>query len=126
MNIQFAYEGFTQYGDVRRFLFRGIENQNPTVLFSIEVDLLLLQQSRVPVQDGPMFCLQLLTGASAGEPNSLNKFHSYRVVAEDFRPLLIERERRAAEKARKKPFRRPFRKPLFASNLQLGTPREEE
>ena len=124
--MQFAYEGFTQYGGIRRFLFRGIENQNPTVLFSIEVDLLLLQQSRVPVQDGPMFCLQLLTGASAREPNSLQRFHSYRVVAEDFRPLLIERERRAAEKAHKKPFRRPFRKPLFASNLQLGTPREEE
>jgi len=120
--MQFAYEGFTQDGDRRCFLFRGIEERNTTISFSIEVDLRLLVQNRVPVQEGPMFCLQLLTTASVGGPTCLDRFQSYTVVGEDFRPLLIERERRAAEKAIKKPARKPFKKPSFASNLRLGTP----
>lgn|SRR6185437_388390 len=122
MSTHFSYEGFTQHGDRRCFLFRGIEDRNPAILFSIEVDLPLLQQSRVPLQDGPMFCLQLLTTASVEGPNCLNRFQKYRVVAEDFRPLLIERERSAAEKALRKSPRAPFRKPSFTSNLYLGTP----
>ena len=120
--MHFVYDGFTQDGDRRCFLFRGIEERNPTTSFSIEVDLRLLVQNRVPVQEGPMFCLQLLTTASVGGPTCLDRFQSYTVVGEDFRPLLIERERRAAEKAIKKPARKPFKKPSFASNLRLGTP----
>jgi hypothetical protein len=123
--MHFSYDGFTQHGDRRCFVFRGTENGNPAVLFSIEVDLPLLVQSRVPLQDGPMFCLQLLTTASVGGPNSLERFHKYRVVAEDFRSLLIERERRAAEKALRKSPRTSFRKPSFTSNLHLGTPSKE-
>ena len=120
--MRFAYEGFTQDGDRRCFLFRGIEAPNPTNIFSIEIELPLLAQNRVQVQDGPMFCLQLLTAASVGGPTCLDRFQTYRVVGEDFRPLLIERERRAAEKTLKKPARKPFRKPSFTSNLRLGTP----
>jgi hypothetical protein len=119
-NMHFSYEGFTQDGNRRCFLFRGVENLTPTTLYSIEVDMPLLLQSQVAVQDGPMFCLQLLTTASNGGPNCLDRFHKYRIVAEDFRPLLIERERKAAEKALKKPYRPPFRKPSFPSNLYLG------
>lgn len=122
--MHFAYEGFTQDGDRRCFLFRSVEERNSTGVFSIEVDLHLLMQNRVPVQDGPMFCLQLLTTASGDGSNCLSRFHSYRVVGEDFRPLLVERERRAAEKALKKPTRKPFRKPSFTSNLHLGIPKQ--
>jgi hypothetical protein len=121
MTIHFLYDGFTQDGDRRRFLFRGIQERNATSSFSIEVELPLLLQSRVPVQEGPMFCLQLLTLASSGGVDCLTKFHNYRVVAEDFRPLLVERARKAAEKASKKPFRRSFQKPSFQSNLNLGS-----
>jgi hypothetical protein len=123
--MQFAYDGFTQDGGRRCFLFRGIAERNPTISFSIEVDLRLFVQNRVPVQEGPMFCLQLLTTASVGGPTCLDRFQSYTVVGEDFRPLLIERERRAAEKAVKRSGRRPFRKPSVTSNLRLGTPPRE-
>ncbi len=123
--MHFTYEGFTQDGDRRCFLFRGIEERSPVNVFSIEVDLQLLLQNRVPVQDGPMFCLQLLTTASGDGSNCLDRFHSYRVVGEDFRALLVERARRAAEKALKKPARKPFRKPSFTSNLHLGAPSTE-
>jgi hypothetical protein len=123
--VHFAYDGFTQDGDRRCFLFRGIEEHDPVSTFSIEIDLHLLMQNRLSVQEGPMFCLKLLTTASLSGPNCLDGFHSYRVVGEDFRPLLIERERRAAEKALKKPSRKPFRKPQLTSNLHLGKPSRE-
>ena|ERR1700761_127547 len=119
--MHFVYEGFTQNGDRRCFMFRGIEERNPTNIFSIEIDLQLLLQNRVPVQDGPMFCLQLLTSASVGGPGCLSRFLSYRVVGEDLRPLIIERERSAAEKALKKQFHKRPMKPSSTSNLRLGT-----
>ena len=118
--MHFVYEGFTQDGDRRCFVFRGIEERNPTNIFSIEIDLQLLLQNRVPVQDGPMFCLQLLTSASVGGPGCLSRFLSYRVVGEDLRPLIIERGR-SAEKALKKQFHKRPMKPSSTSNLRLGT-----
>ena len=123
--MHFAYDGFTQNGDRRCFLFRGIEEHNPTSIFCIEIDLRLLLDNRVLVQEAPMFCLQLLTVAHASGPSSLDKLLSYRVVGEDFTPLLMERERRAAEKAMKKnPYKRPI-KPSSTSGLRLGTPSRE-
>ncbi len=101
-------------------MFQGIEERNPVSVFRIEVELPLFLKNRVPVQDGPMFCLQLLTTAFLAGRDSLDKLQAYQVVGEDFRPLLVERERRAAEIALKKPHRKPFRKPSFSSNVQLG------
>jgi hypothetical protein len=72
-----------------------------------------------------MFCLQLLTTASLAGPDFLEKFQNYRVLAEDFRPLLIEREKRAAEKAMKRPSRQPFRKPPSGSNIHLTSSSRE-
>lgn len=46
-----------------------------------------------------MFCLDMLKAASADGSKSLTRFHRYRLVEEDFRPLLVEREKVAAEKA---------------------------
>src|SRR5438876_3700638 len=124
--MHFVYEGFTHDGGTRRFTFRGIEERSPTSVFSIEVALPLLAENRVSVQDAPAFCLQLLTTASLGNPSQLQRLQHYKVVGEDFRPLLMERERRAAEKALKKAPRRPFRKPPISSNLRgLGRPSQE-
>ncbi len=117
--MHFAYEGFTHNNGRRCFTFRGIEEHNPVTVFCIEVDLPLFIQNQVSVQEGPMFCLQLLTTASLAGPGFLERFQNYRVLAEDFRPLLVEREKRAAQKALKKPPRRPFRKPPSLSNIQL-------
>lgn len=124
--MHFVYDGFTHDGGTRRFMFRGIEERTRASVFAIDVALPLFAENRVSVQDGPAFCLQLLTTASLGDPSQLEKLQHYKVVEEDFRPLLIERERRAAEKALKKAPRRPFRKPPISSNLRgLGRPSQE-
>ena len=116
--MHFAYEGFEQNGNNRCFLFRGIDEYSPVNAFSIEIDLRLLFQNRVLIQDGPMFCSQLLTTAAVAGPKFLDKLRNYRVVREDFRPLLMEREREAAEKAMKK---HHTKTPLSISNLGLVT-----
>ena len=116
--MHFAYQGFTQEGDRRCFTFRGIEELSPPAVFSIEVDLPLLFRNRVPMQEGPAFCLQMLTTASLAGPTFLERFRYYRVLESDFNSLLVERARRDAEKALRKPPRRRLGKP--SSNVHLG------
>jgi hypothetical protein len=115
--MHFTYEGFTHEQGRRCFNFRGVEEYHPVRVFSIELDLPLFAQNRISVQEGPMFCLQLLTTALRAGPSFLEKLQHYRVLAEDLRPLLLERERRAAEKALKKSSYRPFRKPPSTSHI---------
>ncbi len=120
--MHFAYEGFIQNGSRRSFLFRGVEERGSEDVFSIEVDLQLFAQNHVSFQGGPSFCLQLLTRASAAGPIQLERLHSYLVVGEDFRPLIVERQKLEAEKAVKSRTRRAYRKPPFRSNVWIGKP----
>jgi len=125
--MHFVYEGFTHKGDIRSFAFNGIEESKVSTPFSIEIDLILLARYRVAMQDGPSFCLQMLTSASAAGGSSLEKFHRYRVVEEDLRPILVDRERRAAIKALKPPSRRFTRTPPATSHLRgLGVAPEQK
>lgn len=121
--MYFAYEGFTQEGERRCFLFRGIEGRDSPEIFSIEIDLSMLAQHQVLVQEGPKFCLALLAAALVDGPERLERFHAYKVVGEDFHALHTEREGRAAQKALRKSARRPFRKPPPTANVWLGSPR---
>lgn len=123
VSVHFVYQGFTQQGGRRCFIFHGIQERDPVTIFSIEVDLALLAKNQVLVQEGPMFCLQLLTTAFQAGPSYLEKFQKYQIVGDDFRSLLVEREKRAAEKALKKHPRRLIRTPPPVSNLWgLGRP----
>jgi hypothetical protein len=96
--VVFAYQGFTHDSGKRSFLFHSVEARVPAMAFLIEIDLRLLLQYKISVQDGPSFCLQMLTKASAEGQAHLDKLRSYRVVGEDFRPLVAEREKKEAEK----------------------------
>jgi hypothetical protein len=123
--MQFAYEGFTHRGDNRCFRFRGMAGRDSVDVYSIEVKLALFAQYAVPVQDGPLLCLQMLEVASAAQPCDLQRYHHYSAVSEDFRPLVVEREKKQAEKALKSAARKPFRKPAPSSNVFLGVPSVE-
>jgi|SRR4051812_40527928 hypothetical protein len=118
--MHFAYQGFTHDGDIRCFRFRCIQELIPPIDFSVEIDLALLFQTQVPVQEGPAFCLHLLTTAASAGPGFLDTFRNYRVLESDFRPLLVERARQDAEKALRRPSRSPLRKPSLTSNVHLG------
>jgi hypothetical protein len=97
----FAYQGFTHESGRRCFLFNSVEANVPAMAFTIEVDLRLFVEFKIPVQDGPSFCLQLLTRASTDGSSQLDKLRRYQVVGEDFRPMVVEREKKEAEKTLK-------------------------
>jgi hypothetical protein len=97
----FAYQGFTHESGRRCFLFNSVEANVPAMAFTIEVDLRLFSQYKIPVQDGPSFCLQMLTRASAIGSSNLDKLRRYEVVGEDFQPMVVEREKKEAEKTMK-------------------------
>jgi hypothetical protein len=67
-----------------------------------------------------MFCLQLLNTASIAGMQGLEKFHGCQIVEDDFRPLVMEREKGLAEKALKKVNHKPSREPSFHSHLVSG------
>lgn len=119
--MNFTYQGFAHVEGKRRFTFRSARTeQHPITTYLIEVDLLLLTRLGVSVQDGPMFCLEMLNTASIAGSASLAKLRKYELVQEDFRPLLVEREKVAAEKAARRSLRKPFVKHSPQSNLVLG------
>jgi hypothetical protein len=97
----FAYQGFTHESGRRCFLFNSVEANVPAMAFTIEVDLRLFVEFKIPVQDGPSFCLQLLTRASTDGSSQLDKLRRYQVIGEDFRPMVVEREKKEAEKTMK-------------------------
>jgi uridine kinase len=94
----FAYQGFTHESGRRCFLFHSIEANVPIIAYSIQVDLRLFVQYKIPVQDGPSFCLQMLTKASSEGSSNLDRLRSYQVVGEDFHPMVEEREKKEADK----------------------------
>jgi hypothetical protein len=96
--VVFAYQGFTHQSGRRCFLFHSIEPNVPVIAFSIQVDLRLFVEYKIPVQDGPSFCLQMLTKASSVGSSHLDKLRSYEVVGEDFHPMVEEREKKEADK----------------------------
>jgi len=67
-----------------------------------------------------MFCLAMLNAACAAGLESLAKLQRYGLLEEDFRQLLVEREKVAAEKAARKFLRKPFAKHSPQSNVVLG------
>jgi hypothetical protein len=119
--MNFTYQGFTHHNGNRCFNFWSTTTKSlPLTNYSIEVDLMLLSRLRVSVQDGPMFCLEMLKMASAAGLESLEKLQRYQLVEEDFRPLLLEREKVAAEKASRRFLRKPFVKRSPQSSIVLG------
>jgi hypothetical protein len=119
--MNFTYQGFTQNNGNRCFTFWSTRTEShPIRSYLIEVDLMLLSRLRVSVQDGPMFCLGMLNAASAVGLESLERLHSYQLLEEDFLPLLVEREKVAAQKASRRSLRKPFVKHSPQSNVVLG------
>lgn len=122
--MQLVYMGFTQEAALRCFHFQRVLTQArlttlpKTVLFTLKADMSLFMRFRIPVQEGPALCLQILTDALAGSeeiaieaaswavtPEHLSTFASARSLAEEVRA------------ARRKP-RMPF-KPSPSSQLKL-------
>lgn len=117
--MHFAYQGFTQQGAIRSFTFSGLEERQTEIVFSIDIDMPLLARYKLATQEAPGLCFQMLTSACAAGPSALEKFRHYQIAAEDLRPLMLDREKRAASKAlRISSYRKFVRKPPNSSQLR--------
>src|SRR3954454_13497 len=102
--MQLVYMGFTQEAALRCFHFQRVltqarlTNLPKVVQFTLKADMSLFMRFRIPVQEGPALCLQILTDALAGSdetavepasyavtPEHLSTFASARTVVEEAR-----------------------------------------
>ena len=122
--MQFLYMGFTQQANIRCFRFQGVlPRERPTKLakifeYVLNADMALLTRYKIPVQDGPALCLEILTAALARAVNDEGiPFAAYSVTSQDLSAFASARNAIAdAKLARRKP-RPPF-KPAPSSQLK--------
>jgi hypothetical protein len=122
--MQLVYMGFTQQASLRCFRFQSVFNHaRPTSLpkvveFTLKADMALFLQYRIPVQEGPALCLQILANELAGSDETALQAASYAITTEHLSTFATARTNvEAARAARRKP-RAPF-KPSSSSQLKL-------
>lgn len=121
--MQFAYMGFTQEANIRCFRFQHVlprarPIRPPSVVqFTLRADMALFARFRIPVQEGPSLCLQILTAALAGADQESVEAASFVVTVEHLSNFASARATsEQAKLARRRP-RPPF-KPSGASQLK--------
>jgi hypothetical protein len=122
--MQLVYMGFTQEAALRCFHFQRVltqarlTNLPKVVQFTLKADMSLFMRFRIPVQEGPALCLQILTDALAGSDETAVEPASYAVTPEHLSTFASARTVvEEARAARRKP-RAPF-KPSNSSQLKL-------
>jgi hypothetical protein len=129
--MQLVYMGFTQEASLRCFHFQrvlaqsNLANLPRVVQFTLKADMSLFMQYRIPVQEGPAICLQILTNElEAADVNAAANIEpaqaqtSYAVTTEHLTSFVSARTiSEEARLARRKP-RPPF-KPSNSSQLKL-------
>jgi hypothetical protein len=86
--MQLVYMGFTQEAALRCFHFQRVltqarlANLPKIVQFTMKADMALFMRYRIPVQEGPALCLQILTNALAGSQEDTVLPASYAVTPE--------------------------------------------
>ena len=95
--MRFAYVGFTHERGKRCFQFRRVGDVAPVAPLTIEVDLALLSRNKLSIQEAPLFCLKMLESSAISEEEVSDRFHPYRLIADDFRTLNAERAGREAD-----------------------------
>jgi hypothetical protein len=122
--MQLVYMGFTQEASLRCFHFQRVLTQSrlanlPRVVqFTLKADMSMFMQYRIPVQEAPAICLQILTDVLAGSDENTPAPVSYAVTTEHLTSFVSARTtNEEARMARRKP-RPPF-KPSNSSQLKL-------
>ena len=121
--MPFAYMGFTQEANIRHFHFQRVlprvrgANAGSVVRFTLDADMSLFARFRVPVQEGPAICLQILRAASAGDEQNAAEPASYAVTYEHLSNFASARAQSAEAKLARRRSRPPF-KPSGASQLK--------
>jgi pyrroloquinoline quinone (PQQ) biosynthesis protein C len=122
--MQLVYMGFTQEASVRCFHFQRIltqarlANLPKTVQFTLKADMALFMEYRIPVQDGPAICLQILNNALAGSEEAEVAPASFAVTTEHLSNFASARTANEEARTARRKQRTPF-KPSSASQLKF-------
>jgi hypothetical protein len=122
--MQLVYMGFTQQASLRCFRFQRVfvqarpSNLPKVMEITMKADMALFLRYRIPVQEGPALCLQILNTELAGHDESDLEAASYAITSEHLSSFVSARTTvEEARAARRKP-RAPF-KPSSSSQLKL-------
>ena len=122
--MQLVYMGFTQEAGVRCFHFQRVltqarlANLPKIVPFTLRADMSLFMEYRIPVQDGPGICLQILTNALAGSEESDIAPASFAVTIEHLANFASARTATEEAKSARRKQRAPF-KPSNSSQMKF-------
>lgn len=122
--MQLVYMGFTQEAGVRCFHFQRVltqarlANLPRMVPFTLKADMALFTEYRIPVQDGPAICLQILSDALAGSDESAVAPTSFPVTTEHLSSFVSARTATEEARSARRKQRTPF-KPSNSSQMKL-------
>ena len=122
--MQLVYMGFTQEAGVRCFHFQRVltqarlANLPKIVPFTLKADMSLFMEYRIPVQDGPAICLQILSNALAGCEETEVAPASFAVTTEHLSNFASARTANKEAKTARRKQRTPF-KPSNSSQLKF-------
>ena len=66
--MQFVLVGFSQTGNVRRFVFERVTAERARIQYSVDADLLALRGFRISMQELPLICRRLLETVAESDP----------------------------------------------------------
>jgi hypothetical protein len=122
--MQLVYMGFTQEAGVRSFHFQRVLTQArlanlPRIVpFTLKADMALFTEYRIPVQDGPAICLQILSDALAGSEEGAVGSASFPVTTEHLSNFASARTASEEAKSARRKQRAPF-KPSNSSQMKF-------
>jgi hypothetical protein len=122
--MQLVYMGFTQEAGIRCFHFQRIltqarlANVPKIVQFTLKADMSLFMEYRIPVQEGPAICLQILTDALAGFEENAIAPAAFAVTVEHLSTFASARTASEEAKTARRKQRTPF-KPSSSSQLKF-------
>ena len=122
--MQLVYMGFTQESSLRCFHFQRVltqarlTNLPKIVQFTLKADMSQFMRFRIPVQEGPALCLQILTDTLAGSDENALGAASYAVTTEHLSTFASARTTSEEAKMARRKSRPPF-KPSSSSQLKL-------
>ena len=69
--IEFVLAGFRQDNNIRRYLFQGVGVDRTRTEFTVGADLVLVRKYRIPLQELPLLCRNVLQGYGSGQTRAL-------------------------------------------------------
>ena len=110
--MEFVLRGFKQDASIRRYSFQGIAGDRTRTEFTICADLVLARKYKIPLQELPLLCRNVLEGQLDGGQD-----HALTFTEQD---MVVYATRRAAEVLEAEQKKRAHHRPPPPSGVGKG------